>query len=164
MSAGDDAVYEDLAVLLEAPVGKLAASGTTTFNDNVATAWSFASAETDTEDDHDPAAPTRITPSVPGYYFFIGTSMPGSRSDWADINTGWRKNGSSNRAAWTRNTPPLIAGIQSQVAWDVAYMNGSGDYMEFMGQYNNSGSANVASNQSGQYSASIAWFLIGGPR
>ncbi len=164
MGAGDDAVWEDLAILLEAPAGKLVATGTTTFNDNVSTAWSFASADIDTEDEHDPAAPTRITPNIAGMYFFIGTSMPGARADWADMNTGWRKNGSANRAPWTRNQPIATSSIQSQIAWAFEQMNGTTDYMEFMGQYNNTGSANQASNQSGQYSAGVAWFLVGGIR
>lgn|SRR5262245_26050215 len=164
MPAGEPILYEELAVLLEAPCGKCIASGTTTFNDNTLTAWSFASATIDTEDDHDPAAPTRITPSIPGYYFFLGTSMPGARSDWADINTGWRKNGASSQAPWTRNGPAAVSQIQSQVAWALEQMNGSSDYMEFVGQYNNTGSANQASNQSGQFSAGIMWFMVGGQR
>lgn len=167
MGAGDRAYWDDLAVLLEAPAGKLTAQATQVFNDNVATAWTFGTGSEDFDegDLHDPSgAPTRITPKIAGTYFFIGTSMPGARNDYADINTGWRKNGSSSRAPWTRASPPLISGIHSQVAWAFEKMNGTTDYMEFMGQYNNTGSANQASNQSGQYTAGVCWFMVGGER
>ncbi len=150
MGAGDFAVYEDIALLLDPPRVRLIAQAAQSIPDNTATALQFGvgSTEVDTHGFHSELLNnTRIAPTVEGYYDFGGSYFTAAMTTPASRSVIVRKNGATSLPPGPRDTGASITSSQEVMVTDI-YMNGTTDYVELMGQQDSSGAVNtVATSQ-----------------
>lgn len=166
---GDILTADALNAVAEPTLCRAVASGTQTLADNTQTAIQFAgSDDIDTHGIHDAVTNnTRFTPTVPGYYRFDGTFFMSSLVNGTTIDCNFRKNGSTNlppadrkggaagHTVTTSGTPSTIGGSNAFgiSTWATVEMNGTTDYVEFMGRHDSSGSDDT--NQSSQFSSVV---------
>lgn len=93
---------------------------------------------------------TRITPTVAGYYLFTGMLWVPAAADYLSLQVNIRKNGATALASASRHGPNATSSSRSiQVVTDLVLMNGSTDYVEVMGNQDNSASASRNTTSSG---------------
>lgn len=156
---GGDIIYAaDLNTLLNAPIGRIVASGTQVLADNTQVAVQFSGTDDiDTHGFHNPASNnTRITPTVAGYYRFTGMAFFEGQTTPGTIDASFRLNGSTNLApAWRGPGSTLSMSGPTTV---LQLMNGSTDYVELMARQDSAGADNT--NQSSQFSSVVEWELV----
>ncbi len=105
---------------------------------------------------------TRITPTVAGYYTFTGLLFVPANGDYASIQVNFRKNGATNMPSASRHGPNATASSRSiQIVTDGVLMNGSTDYMELMGnQDNTAGASRNTTSTGGSSSCTFTAVLI----
>ena len=93
---------------------------------------------------------TRITPTVAGYYTFTGMMWVPAAADYVSLQVNIRKNGSTNLPSASRHGPNATSSSRSiQVVTDGVLMNGSTDYVEVLGNQDNTASASRNTTSSG---------------
>jgi hypothetical protein len=163
LAAGQIANEDDLAAIvdgsIEKPIGRLVASGTQTLTDNTQVAITFTAEDFDTHLFHSTSSNTsRVTPTVPGYYRFLGTVFYGTETTPVVADASIRFNGSTNLAHADRKVPTTVQ-FSLRCSALIA-MNGTTDYIELMGRQDSSG--NISTNQSLQFSSCLEWEFIRG--
>ena len=142
------------------PVGRIVANATQALPDNTATAITFLGTdEIDTHGFHNPASnATRITPNIPGYYRFDGTTFFEQLTTAVTASVNWRLNGTTNLAAAARSIPGSgdAFSLSSTV---IQAMNGSTDYVEMMALQNSAGADST--NQSVHFTSAVHWEYVG---
>jgi hypothetical protein len=95
---------------------------------------------------HDPAVNnTRITPTIPGYYFIVGnTQLVGATGGtnprrWAAI----RQNGGTQTFGQVTPASAGAVNMGSQVVIDGLFLNGTTDYIELMAGQDSGSSINI---------------------
>ena len=146
--AGGPTGYSDYAGLASAssakPLVHLVAQAGQSLSDGISTAITFGSGseEIDTHGFHDTASNTsRITPTVAGYYRFYGAVFFPGFTDYVNMQCWVRKNGSTSLYPAGRRENLALNQTVSLSCLTVAFMNGSGDYVELMALQDNSASA-----------------------
>jgi len=143
MAAGDKAFWADLANAISPPIVRLvqtaAQTGLTSGSAFVLT-YGSGSEDVDSHNMHDPTTnPSRITPTVAGWYEYIVTASFVTPTTHTQLLTGLRKNGA--------NFPPLVvlrpdaasAAANSIQASGRVSVNGTTDYLEHVAQVNGTG-------------------------
>lgn len=121
--------------------------------DNTDTALTFGagSEEVDTSNWHDETTNnTRITPTVAGYYTFTGLLFLPGATDYSHLQIYIRKNGATILPSSVRIGPNATSGSRSlQVSVDNILMNGSTDYVEAVGNQDNTTAASRNTTSTG---------------
>lgn len=138
----------------EKPLVKLVPSATTSLGDNSETPVSFGSTEIDTDSFWSAGSPTRITPTVEGYYRLSGVVMFASRTDYVIIGGAFAKNGSV-QIPRVRIAPGTAGGARTVSLSTILTANGSTDYFELMAVQDNSAGATSTTSASGSFSSSF---------
>lgn len=132
-------------------------------NDNTDTAITYGSASeiVDTHGFHDESTNnTRITPNVAGYYTVYAVFFIAAAADYVNLQTNIRMNGATIQPSSTRHGPNATSASRSvAVHCESILFNGSTDYVEHMGNQDNTAAAarNTASTGS---SASCVFGVI----
>ncbi len=158
MGAGDDILWEDIALLLDPPVVRLVQQAAQSIPDATATGLTFGAGST-VEDSHgfhsETTNNTRITPNIEGLYDFGGAYFTAGMTTPASRYCAIRINGSTILAPGPRDAG--LASITSSAAPTMVtdiYMNGSTDYAEIVAFQDSSGAVNTV--VSSQF-ASVFW-------
>jgi|SRR6185503_12412439 hypothetical protein len=113
--------------------------------DNTDTALTFGagSDDVDTAGWHDEVTNnTRITPTVAGYYLATGLLVVPAAADYVNLQVYIRKNGATILPSISRQGPNATSSSRSiQVTCDAILLNGSTDYLEAVGNQDNTASA-----------------------
>jgi hypothetical protein len=122
-------------------------------SDNTDTALSFGagSEDVDTAGWHDEVTNnTRITPTVAGYYVFTGLLFVPANTDYLNLQVYIRRNGATILPSSARHGPNATNSSRSvQITCDHVLMNGSTDYVEAVGNQDNSSSATRTTTSTG---------------
>lgn len=148
MGAGDNAVWEDIAELVDPVVCFLVQAAVQSIPDNVATALTFATGSTivDTHTSHSESVnTTRITPPKPGVYEFGGEYVTQGMTTPASRSAHVRKNGATALAPGARDAGTTITSSPGGVL-TITEMNGSSDYCEFMATQDSAGATNTSAS------------------
>lgn len=139
---------------------RLAQASAQSIPDATATALTFAGTDDiDVYGFHDPTTNnTRITPNIPGTYFFFGAYYTDSATTGADIDCSIRKNGGTVLPTGSRAALPSTL-VVSQDAQAVFDMNGSTDYVELMAFQNSSGAVNSRVNA--RFTSHFSCYVLG---
>lgn len=127
------------------PAVRIYRNATQSLADNTLVAVDFNSEDLDTHSFHSTSVnPTRITPTVEGWYRCRWTSFIAGATDYSTIRTVMRTNGSTQVApcAQAGNMPNSVN--HSYTTEALVFFNGTTDYIECMVQQDNT--ANVARN------------------
>lgn len=154
VAAGDTFYASDINQILGKPIVKLVAQASQNLADNTAVALTFGvgSEEIDTHGFHDEAVnPTRITPSVAGYYRIRGAVFLPNRSDYATTYCAIYKNGVAI-APISRPGVSTSGGVRSAEGEGLTSANGSSDYFEVIAFQDNAANVVAATNVSGGFS------------
>lgn len=154
VATGDPVYAADINQILGKPLVKLIAAATQSLADNTAVALTFGagSEEFDTHGFHDETTnPTRITPTVAGYYRLRGAVYLPSRADYVTTYLAIYKNGAAG-APISRPGVSTSSGVRSAEGEAVFSANGSTDYFEAIAFQDNSANASATTNQSGGFS------------
>jgi hypothetical protein len=126
------------------PLVRLVAQTSQSLADNVATAITFgaSSEDIDTHGFHDTTTnPSRVTPTVAGYYRAIASAMFEVQTTPVVSQTYVRKNGTTSMAAAGRAVPGTQAfSLMSTV---IVSCNGTTDYVEMIMQQDSAGADNT---------------------
>lgn len=147
---GGDVIYAaDINAILNAttqkPIGRAVQSVAQALADATFVAITFTTEEYDTGNFHDNSTNTsRVTPTLAGYYQFVGTVSFEGTSTPVAVDVHIRKNGSSSVPGTTRNLGATTI-LGQQVTATVA-MNGTTDYVELMGRQDSAGADNTQVN------------------
>jgi hypothetical protein len=152
VAAGDEVNASDLTTLedltIRRPMVRLVQAVAQSIPDNTGTAITFTTEDLDTYGFHDPVTNnTRITPSVAGWYRFHGTYFTSTPTFPAVPNAMlacyMRKN-LSTVPPGSRTLPVTNVVSPSVACTALVEMNGTTDYMEFVGLQDSSGALNTA--------------------
>jgi hypothetical protein len=156
---GEPTYAEDVNVALYPPVGRLVAQSSQTLTDNTQTAIQFGSGSTDFDTDSfhsESVNNTRVTPTVAGYYEFVGAVFFTALTTPVSADVNIRLNGTTNLATAGRTQGATLAvSIRSSA---MVAMDGSTDYIELVARQDSSGSNST--NVSVQFSSSLEWKFI----
>lgn len=152
MAAGDKAFWSDVANAIRPPTVQLIQQAAQLIVSNLFTALTFGagSEDIDTDNFHDTAVnPSRITPTVAGYYLLAGVYVTTARADYQNIGATIRKNG-AEAGTWSRRGESTFNVIKSAVAPPVILpANGSTDYFELFAYQVNAAAAATNSSTGG---------------
>lgn len=156
------------------PVCKLVVQSVQSIPDNTSTALAYGagSDEIDTHNMHDTVTNnTRITPTVPGIYWFDAEYFTAQMSNNAGMvmSFSFRKNGATTMIPGPRQTSPthtLSAGTVTTYTWAAHSLgggtfiecNGTTDYVEMMVLQDSNGAVNA--NASSQFSSVFQCELV----
>lgn len=145
MPAGDNAYWSDVQYGVRPPLCRLIAQAVQSIPTGTLTALTFGagSEELDTHGFHDTAVnPTRITPTVAGWYRFTGSYFTAAMGTPANRTAYFRKNGATAVPPGPRDGG---AGITSSIEVSALIScNGGSDYVELMAQQSSSGAVNTS--------------------
>jgi hypothetical protein len=154
VATGDPVYAADINQILGKPMVKLIAQASQNLADNTAVALTFGagSEEFDTHGFHDETTnPTRITPSVAGYYRLRGAVYLPSRADYVTTYLAIYKNGAAG-APISRPGVSTSSGVRSAEGEALFTANGTTDYFEAVAFQDNTANATAATNASGGFS------------
>lgn len=124
-------------------------------NTNTAVTFGAGSEDIDTHNFHDVTTnPSRVKPTIAGYYRCRATTLHGSRTDYTAIN-GWiRKNGTGNLAPAHRYGPSTSSTqVQTTIAEAIVACDGVTDYVESVVLQGNTAAVAQSTNLSSQFSS-----------
>jgi hypothetical protein len=144
-----------------APIVRLIAVATQSIPNNTRTGLLFAagSEDIDTDNYHDTTTnPSRITPTLAGYYEYVCTYITGGRTDYTVIDVCLAKNGvavapDDRRAFSTAATQ--VSNACTVEAKGYISCNGTGDFFEVSAFQQNAAAVAQLSNQSVQFSSTF---------
>ena len=159
MAAGDPITASDYAAIKRASMSrmvcKLTQAAAQSMPDNVATALTFGTGSevVDTDNFHDMVTNnTRITPTVSGWYLFMGAVFLASATTPVSREAYFRQNGATSIPCSWRD---VGYGISSGALIEPTqiFCNGTTDYVELMMRQDSAGAVNT--NVSGQQSSTF---------
>lgn len=145
------------------PLVKLVQTASQNVTDNTDTAIQFPAADIiDTHGFHDPSVNnTRIIPNVPGYYRFYGVLYISGLTTFASRACWFRKNGAGIGVSPGCRKANLVNSINiSHEIETVIDLNGTTDYVEFIGYQDNTASATVTTQVASQFATTVMCELI----
>ncbi len=168
MGAGDAAVWEDIAALVDPPLVHLVAQTTQSMASNTTNAIAFGtnSEYQDTHGFHNESTNnSRITPTVPGIYRVSGKVAYGARADFRITDAWLRMNGSTavdgssgrnNASTASANSTTVSANQVVETGEHYIEFNGSTDYVELLGVQTNTAAADPSTAASGQFRSTLS--------
>lgn len=156
-TAADTALDVRLDVIEGKPIGRIVQTVAQVLTDAAYVAITFTGTDTyDTSNAHDPASnPSRVTPTVAGYYRFTGTVWFATATTPVRTSIQWRVNSSAGA------TGPVIEDAfngrqhSSPMSTAIIAFNGTTDYVELMALQDSSG--NINTFVSGQVASILEW-------
>jgi hypothetical protein len=160
MGAGDNAVFEDIADLIDPPIGKLIQQAVQSIPDNVATALTFGAGSTyrDSHGQHSESVNTsRVTPNVAGVYEVTACYVTQGMTTPASRAVAIRLNGTTLLAPGPRDAGATIT--SSKEVTTIVDINGTGDYFEAMATQDSAAAVNTSATL--QLASTLSWKRIG---
>jgi hypothetical protein len=162
-AAGEPVFISDIDRVIDAsserPIVRCLATGTQSIPDVTLTAVQFGAEDWDLPGGmHDPVTNnTRITPIVAGYYRFHGTLYMGPRTDYANVDVSFRKNGATSvppadRRSFSTAATQVSMALSVQCTAQI-FCNGTTDYVEMMAFQDNAANVAMTTNQSARFSS-----------
>lgn len=163
-SAGDPIAANDTSSLISSSSGKalvrLVQQSAQSIPHNTATVLTFGagSEDIDTNNYHDTSTnPSRVTPTVAGYYLCRGLYMTSGNTDYSLTDCWIRKTASSNLAGGTRDGRATLGASNtlSAACFATVTCDGVTDYIELMVLHINGAAAARNTNASSQFSSCL---------
>lgn len=148
-----EALDLDVQAVVDRPHCKIVQTvANTGITDNTAFAVTFTGTDIyDPNGMHSPSVNnTRITPNVPGWYTVRGAVCFGGQTDFNNVESYFRKNGTTAIEPANMITPSAVAGTLVLPVVTSIDFNGSSDYAELMGRMDRSGNGTGSTAVSAQ--------------
>lgn len=137
--AGSDVPASKLELLANPPICRLIQQSAQSFSSGSAGLLTYGTGSEDKDDLgwHDTAVNnTRVTPTIAGWYIYVVTFSMSAATAMTQLLTGVRKNGANYGPLITNRPDAASNSANSLQAIGHVPVNGTGDYIEHVGQSN----------------------------